>query len=115
MVSSSCTPGRHDCRVWGLESILRVGIPAKRGLHLVKYFAVAKAASNTFGPFIFSRTPLYCRCQECSPVLESILVHELVEEKGLFFVGGDGVFVFGFGVCLAVVLFFFITDVLRAL
>lgn len=93
---------------------LHVGIPSKGGLHLVKYFAVAKAAGSTFEPFIFSHRPLYCRWQECSLVLESILVHELVEEKDFlilvwFFFG----LVFGFVVVF--VCLFLLLDVLWAL
>lgn len=87
-------PGWYPSRVlrvamtaeWGVRRVfLHVGIPTMWGLHLVECFAVPKAAGNTFDPFIFSHRPLYCRSQECSLMLEGILVHELVEEKGFFF------------------------------
>lgn len=87
-------PGWYPSRVlrvamtaeWGVRRVfLHVGIPTMWGLRLVECFAVPKAAGNTFDPFIFSHRPLYCRCQECSLMLEGILVHEFVEEKGFFF------------------------------
>lgn len=50
--SSSQTHGSHDCKMWGQESFSARRNTNHVGLHLVKCFAIAMAAGNTFVPFI---------------------------------------------------------------
>lgn len=50
--SSSHAHGCHDYQMWGQRVFLHVRIPTMWGLQLVKCIAVAKAAGNTFVPFI---------------------------------------------------------------